>query len=132
MPSDKERYPGRFPVWMQLGFAKALRQPDEWVEVAEFWSDAGVKTETRSFRAFRRSVRNPEYLSWAESIRPDAGEFQSQVRVRKESVVVGNWPRVRRVIEIRCYKGPSRKDLQEDRADLLRKFAEDVGEGQSG
>ncbi len=119
MPMDKERYPGRFPVWMQLGYAKALKEPDKWHEVMEFWSEIGTETEVRKFRAFRRSVKNPAFVGWEKTIRPDADEFQSRVRVREETVVVSNWSKLRRVVEIMCYKGPSKKQLRDERQRLL-------------
>lgn len=124
MPSDKERYPGRFPVWMQLGYTKALKEPGIWHEVAEFWSATGADAETRKFRAFRRACKSAEFSGWEKLIREDAGEFQTRARVREEQVVVHNWPKTRRVVELMAFRGQPREKLSDMRAEGLRKLAE--------
>jgi hypothetical protein len=129
MPKDAQRHPMKFPVWMQLGYANALKEPGCWVKVFECWTERMADSEMRGFRAFRRSARNQGFAAWAQTIRPDAQEFVSQARVTKEQVVHQGWAKVRHTIEVRCVKGEAPEVLRDERAEQLLKFGDMLGLG---
>lgn len=120
MPKDESRYPGKFPAWMQLCYAKALKTPGEWVDCIVCYSDAGAISEARGFRAFRRSVRDPRWEIWAKTISEDAQEYVSRSRVKVEQVIEYNWPKTKRTIQVIVFKGDPPGKLKSERAEYLR------------
>lgn len=130
MPKDESRYPGKFPAWMQLCYAKALKTPGEWVDCIVLYSNTATISEMRGFRAFRRSIRDPRWETWAKTLRPDAQEFSSRSRMIKEDVIENNWPKVKHTIQLICFKGAPPEILKKQREDGLKKLGGDLGLGE--